>query len=197
MHAHRISHSTDEEKRNTCPFCRQFAPRDADQVDDYRQQRIEADDPVAMIYLGNHFHFIKHDDGGALKWWNKAAVLGNAEAHSRLAFAYHEGKMVPKDATKEKYHLEEAAIKGHALARTNLAVIEHGDGNFDRCIRHMMIAAFQGHDEALEAIRKWYAKGIVTKDKFEEALRAHQDAVDATKSEQRANVPAHMHARVF
>jgi hypothetical protein len=33
--------------------------------------------------------------------------------------------------------------------------------------------------------RDWYAKGIVTKDKFEEVLRAHQAAVDATRSEQR------------
>jgi hypothetical protein len=76
------------------------------------------------------------------------------------------------------------------LARTSLAIYEDARGNRDRCIRHMMIAASQGHDLALEAIRKFYAKGIVTKDKFEEALRAHQAAVDATRSEQRANVPA-------
>jgi TPR repeat protein len=66
----------------------QIAPRDADQKNNYLRQRIDADDPVAMTFLGNHLHFIKHDDDGALEMWNKAAALGDAEAYLRLAVLY-------------------------------------------------------------------------------------------------------------
>ena len=51
--------------------------------------------------------------------------------------------------------------------------------------RHLIIAAKLGHDEALERVKKGFMNGVVGKEDFEAALRGHQFAVDATKSEQR------------
>jgi TPR repeat protein len=182
----------DVDKKNTCPFCRQIAPRDGtDQAYNYRKTRAEANDPVAMTDLGVYLHEDKRDYDGALKWWNKAAAMGDAEAHYELSVAYYEGKMISKDATKEKYHLEDAALRGHVIARSNLAMHEGEQGNRERAVRHFMISASQGHDGALASIRKYYTKGFVTKEQFECALRAHQAAVDATRSQQRAIAPAY------
>jgi TPR repeat protein len=55
----------------------------------------------------------------------------------------------------------------------------------DRAIKHFIIAANHGHNESLVVLKNFYAKGHVSKDAFAAALRAHQAAVDATKSPQR------------
>ena len=49
----------------------------------------------------------------------------------------------------------------------------------------MDIAANLGHDSSIEALKDEYAVGDVTKEDFDAALRAHQAAVDATKSPKR------------
>ena len=40
-------------------------------------------------------------------------------------------------------------------------------------------------NEALETVKKYFAKGLANKEDFEAALRGHQAAIDATKSAQR------------
>ena len=48
-----------------------------------------------------------------------------------------------------------------------------------------MISAAAGDDDSLTAIRECYLVGDATKDDFEKALRAHNDAKDEMKSDQR------------
>ena len=55
----------------------------------------------------------------------------------------------------------------------------------DRAVKHFIIAAKLGDDDSLDALKKGYKKGYVSKEDFAAALRAHQAAVDATKSPQR------------
>ena len=52
-------------------------------------------------------------------------------------------------------------------------------------MKHWMIAAGAGYDKSLEAIRDCFMDRHSTKDEFETALRAHKDAVDEMKSDQR------------
>ena len=85
----------------------------------------------------------------------------------------------------EIYHLEEAAIGGHPWARFNLGCEEDEKGRTDRAVKHFIIAAKLGYDDALEPVKKLFSVGMVSKEDFEAALRGHQAAVDATKSEQR------------
>jgi len=71
------------------------------------------------------------------------------------------------------------------LARYNLGNQEGRKGRFDRAAKHYIIAAKLGDDGALEAVKEGFVKGFVSKEGYEVALRGHQAAVDATKSEQR------------
>ncbi len=57
--------------------------------------------------------------------------------------------------------------------------------NFKRATKHFIIATNQGVDLAVKYLKDGYNKGHVSKCDFGEALRAHQRAVDATKSQQR------------
>ena len=147
-------------------------------------KRIEANDPVAMLQHGLD-ESKKGDYRSAFEYWTKATELGNAEAHFRLSDMYYHGRGVEKDERKEIHHLEEAANGGHPLARYNLGWNENKDGNIDRAVKHWIISATQGHDKSIKALMKEYKGGFVSKEDLAVALRAHQAAVDATKSPQR------------
>ena len=54
-----------------------------------------------------------------------------------------------------------------------------------RAVKHWVIAATQGDDEAIEQLMKMFSVGCVEKDVLAATLRAHKAAVDATKSPQR------------
>ena len=86
---------------------------------------------------------------------------------------------------KAKYYYELAAMGGSITARHNLGACEKDAGNMDRAVKHWMIAAGAGCDKSLKAIRVCYLDGDATKDDFEKALRAHKEAKDEMKSEQR------------
>jgi TPR repeat protein len=147
-------------------------------------KRVNANDPVAMLQMGVR-RYEAGDYDGAFAYVNKAAVLGDAGAHYQLSMFYHEGQGVEKDVKKEVYHLEQAAIGGHATARYNLAIFDLNIDRGDRAMKHWIIAAKLGHDVALNAVKDSFRVGLVSKEDFASALRAHQAAVEATKSPQR------------
>ena len=168
----------------TCPFCREPLPRTEEENDKRNMKRVEMNDPNAMLQHGLE-ESKKGDYRSAFEYWTKAADLGYAEAHFRLSDMYYHGRGVEKDERKEIHHLEEAAIGGHPLARYNLGWTENKNGNHERAVKHLMIAATQGDDDSIGALMKEYKGGCVSKDDLAVALRAHQAAVDATKSPQR------------
>ena len=56
----------------------------------------------------------------------------------------------------------------------------------DRALKHhWIIAVNMGHDGSLENVKVGFKGGLVSKEDFAAALRAHQDAVEETKSQQR------------
>ncbi len=52
-------------------------------------------------------------------------------------------------------------------------------------MKHFIIAAKLGDDDALDAVKQGFQRGYVSKDDYAAALRGHQAVVDETKSEQR------------
>jgi hypothetical protein len=71
------------------------------------------------------------------------------------------------------------------MARHNLGYYEGRNGRVERAVKHFIVAANLGYDDSLQVLRMFYVKGDVDKEDFAAALRAHQAAVDATKSPQR------------
>ena len=91
---------------------------------------------------------------------------------------------------KAKYYFELAAMDGNAVARHNLCSVEAREGNMDRAVKHWMISAGIGYDNSLNYIRHAFSTGHATKDDYEKALRAHKEAKDEMKSDQRETVAA-------
>ena len=181
-HANQIREE-EESLAQACPFCRKHAPSTDEECDKYLMKRIEANDPVAIRRKGRD-QYNKGDYRSAVEYYAKAAELGQVMAHYSLSCMYHNGQGVEKDRGKEIYHMEEAAIGGHPKARHNLGCIEEDD-NEERAVKHWIIAAAQGNNDSIKALMNAFRRGFVSKDDLAAALRAHQAAVDATKSPQR------------
>jgi tetratricopeptide (TPR) repeat protein len=167
-----------------CPYCREAVPNTEEEMDQNCMKRVKANDPVALCQMGKK-RYHEGDYEGAFQYFTKATKFGDVDAHYQLSCLYDKGNGVEKDPKKELYHAEEAAIGGHPTARFNLANLEGRNGRHDRGLKHLIIATKQGHDEALEAVKKGFTEGLLSKEYFESALRGHQAAVDATKSTQR------------
>jgi len=170
--------------RPSCSFCRKPIPDTNDKGYKMMMKRIEANDPEAMCQWGRE-QYDKGDYSSAFEYYANAAELGHVVAHCHLAYLYHNGRGVEKDEKKEIHHFEEAAIGGHPLARHNLGCREVVNGNIERAVKHWIIAANQGSDESIQLLMENFKKGFVKKEDLAAALRAHQAAVDATKSPQR------------
>ena len=183
-------HAKDKKCRHClCPFCRAPADISNEEHLELIRKRVKAGDAVAMKNLAGYYILgwkgLRQDYNKAMELWLRAGELGFTAVYGQIAKAYADGEGVERDEKKAKYYYELGAMGGDALARHNLACIEVESGNNDRAVKHYMIAAGAGLDFSLRQIQDGYLKGYVTKDDFEKALRAHKEAKDETKSEQR------------
>jgi len=179
-YAHQIKNGS-----QTCPFCREPAPRGEEEIKKRLMKRIKANDPAAMSHMGEMRSNEGDHDAAAIKYWTKAAELGNQEAHFQLAVSYHLGKGVENDEEKAVYHLEKAAIGGHHVARYNLGYEEWNNGNIERAVKHFIIAANLGYEDSMQVLWGQYAKGNITKEDLDATLRTHHAAINEMKSPER------------
>ena len=163
-----------------CPFCRAVASKIRQQL----MKRVKANDPFAMRKMGSKCRD-KGDYDGAFKYFTKAAELGSVDAHAKLGSMYMKREGVEKDEGKEVYHFEKAAIGGHPEARYILGHIEEKNGNIERAVKHLIIAAKLGCEISMKGLWKHYSRGNITKEDLDATLRTHQAAIDETKSELR------------
>jgi TPR repeat protein len=66
---------------------------------------------------------VEQDLAEAVRWYQKAAALGNVYAQFLVAVAYGRGKIVPQDVARAAHWYRKAAEQGHPSAQYNLAVM--------------------------------------------------------------------------
>ncbi len=190
--ANTMSNKHHRMKARSCPFCREPAgvknEEDKDKgINAYEKQemeRVKANDPAALRCKGVKLYQQRNYDA-ALEYLTKAVELGDLRAHYNLGFMYVTGEGVEKDEKKAVYHLEKAAIDGHPYARNMLGAIELKNGNSERAVKHMIIAAKLGLDLSMKALWDMFKEGYICKQDLEATLRSHQAAIDEMKSSQR------------
>ena len=160
------------------------------------KKRAKCDDVWAIYSLGCYYdegkYGLRQSHGKANELWLRAGQLGLAEAYHNIAVAYRQGDGVERDEKKAKHYYTLAAMGGHVDARYNLGNLEGRAGKKDRALKHWMISAGAGDDDSLKEIRKCFVSGHATKEDFEKALRAHKEAADEMKSEQREAAAAYI-----
>ena len=181
-----------------CPFCRTPGHNSDEEYIARLKERVEANDAKAMCNLGFYYADgrmgLPQDCNKAMEILLRAGELGDAMAYCKIGIIYFIGQGVEKDTKKAKHYYELAAMEGDIMSRQGLACIEYDAGNVARALKHFMIAAGAGYDNSLNTIQEFFMNGLATKDDFEKALRAHKDAADEMKSDQRdAADAAHGH----
>ena len=166
-----------------CPFCREPIAG-AEENNKRRMKRIKANDPAALCNMGLECTN-KGDHDSAVKYWKKAAELGDVGAHYQLADSYYEGYGVEKDEEKEIYHYEKAAMGGHHQARYNLGCVEHNNGNIERAVKHFIIAANIGYEKSMKLLWGYYKDRNITKEDLDATLRTHHAAINEMKGPER------------
>jgi len=175
--------------RRLCPFCRTpEAASDGETVERIKK-RADCGDADAIHQLAYKYHRgttgMQQDNDKAMELWLRAGELGCLEAYGSIADSCLNGEGVARDMKKAKHYYELAAMGGQIDARHNLGVLEAQAGNLERAMKHYMIAAAAGCDDSLKVVRAAFMNRLATKDDFEEALRAHKEASDEVKSDQR------------
>ncbi|EJK73900.1 hypothetical protein THAOC_04457 [Thalassiosira oceanica] len=177
-----------------CPFCREPRPRDDKPALSLVKKRVAAKDPKAIEHLATKYFFgrmgLKRNLSRAIKLWEEAAELGSIEAHFKLANRYRYGQGVVQDMAKAVDHMEKAAMKGHVASRCNLGDLEFRNGNKERALRHLLIAAKMGDKLAVANVQSMFVEGLATKQQYADALKGYQDAVEEMKSPERDEAQA-------
>lgn len=78
-------------------------------------------DASAAFNLG-YSYYTQQNYPGAIRWYGKAAELGNARAAFEIAIIYRDGLLGEPDMKKMISYLQQAAKQGLVLAQTELAV---------------------------------------------------------------------------
>jgi TPR repeat protein len=172
-----------------CPFCKaeKVSKTYAESVAEM-MKRVEAQDAGAMNQLAQNYYFggsdLQQDHAKAMELWKQAVALGSSQAHFYLAEAYHHDL---EDLKKAQFHYEAAAVAGHEVARCNLAIMEKesGSGNIERVLKHLRIAASAGNYAAMNFIRKFFEKGVVSRESIDSTLTAYNNSCAEMRSEAR------------
>jgi len=182
------------EVEKKCPFCRSPHPESDEEIVERTIKRVELDDPIAIHNRGNYYFLRQYgfpqDYTKALELWHRAADLGLSAAYGRIGYAYDHGQGVEVDKEKAEHYYELAAMAGDVLARFVLGIMEGRACNYDRALKHWMIAVKGGNVQSLDAIKHLYSDGGATKEDYMKALQSYQTYLSEITSSQRDKAAA-------
>ena len=175
--------------KQLCPFCRELNAFSDNEHVKRTKKLMKAGNAEAFNMLGGCYSIgemgMPIDWVKAVELYLRAGELGSAGGYYNLGCSYRLGDGVEVDQKKAKYYFELAAMHGHIKARHNLGCSEKQAGNLHRAIKHMIMAAKAGDEVSLNTVKHCFMQGIVKKDEYANALRAHQQRKDEMKSDAR------------
>ena len=179
-----------------CAFCRTVAPSTEKEIVDQLNKGIERKDEYSIYQLASYYQYgtmgLQTDFAKALKLFLEAGKLGCADAYYNAGNIYKDGLGVKKDMKKAKHYWELGAVGGSLSARHNLGCFEGDAGNNERAHKHFLINAKAGHKPSLEPMKMEVKSGLVSKEKYAEALRLCQNQHEDTRSAMRDEALVYM-----
>ena len=171
-----------------CAFCR-TPPSSSDENITRLKKLVEADNSRAFYNLGGYYdsgiNGMQRDMTKANELYLKAGELGCGEAYCNLGYFYINGRGVEVDKKKAKYYWDLASMHGDVHARHNLGCWEERAGNHNRAMKHFLLAAKAGYKPSLDNVKAGFMDGLVTKDEYENTIRAYHERCNEMKSDNR------------
>jgi len=174
--------------KDLCAFCR-MAPVFSDEKRIKSITKLtENGNAEAFNQLGGHYDEgamgLSQDQQKANELFLKAGELGCADGYFNLGSSYASGSGVNVDKKKAQHFYELAAMGGSIEARYNLGCTEKQSGNYERAMKHFIIAASAGY-KCVDVVKLGFMAGIVTKDEYANTLRSYQKSINEMKSDMR------------
>ena len=127
------------------------------------------------------YHGLPQNSTKAFELWRKGGKYG----YTNIGSAYDFGEGVERDVKMAKHYSELAAMEGNVAARHNLGANEYNACNYDRALKHYMIAVRGGDTRSVQKIQQLYSLRHATKDDYAKALLDYQEYLNEIKSDQR------------
>jgi len=193
-HAPLYDNQGNEVDGNKCVFCRTPHPETEEELIERIMKRVDLNDPIAISKRSNYYkdgtNGYPQDYVKALELYHRAGELGYSEAYGGIGWAYLHGRGVEVDKKRAIHYWELGAIGGDVSARHNLGLEEARAGNYDRAVKHYMIATRSGDADTLKKIQQLYLNGHATKEDYTKALQSYQKYLSEVKSPQRDKAAA-------
>ena len=177
-----------------CHYCRTLWASSDEEMVKRNEVRVKANDSEAIFHLGVYYRDRRYgfpkDYIKALELFHRSAELGYSMAYNCIGYIYEVGQGVEVDKKKAIYYYELAAMKGDVDGRHNLGCIEEDKGNFERALKHYMIAVAGGNSQSLKAIHELYSDEHATKEDYRKALTLYQTYLGEIKSAHRDEAAA-------
>jgi TPR repeat protein len=137
--------------------------------------------PEAMAKKGKEAYDAEHYEV-ALRWFSKAADLGNTDAMMGMSWIYGNGRGVPEDNAEAMRWRRMAADRGNTVAMTLIgASYEKGEGvakDYAEAIRWYKRAADLGDASGMRDVGWLYELGQGVEQNYAEATRWYKKAAD-------------------
>ena len=181
------------EGKDICAYCR--APPPTSDEERIKRTKKLMDKGNARAFYNFAGYYAKGDLGFSRDWIKANELLlmagerGCAVAYYNLGSSYYRGDGFEVVMKKTKHYYELAAIGGYVQARYYLGNIEL-KGHPDRAMKHYLLAARAGYEEALDQVKLGFQLGVVTKDGYANTLRAYHERQKEMKSDMREKAAA-------
>lgn len=145
----------------------------------------EAHSQMAALYEDGNG--VLQSDTRALELYTRAAELGHTEAYLFIGSYYGQGIAVEQDESKAFEFFEVGAKKGSYNAHIWLAKFHGSNGNMQKFIEHLKVAAKAGCQISMDGVMAAYRDKLLSKDELTQTLRAFQVSSNEMKSKDREN----------
>lgn len=136
---------------------------------------------IEALALGNRY-FNEKNYAEAVKYYRKAAELGNVDAQTTLGWMYDQAKGVRRNYAEAAKWYRKAAEQGYAYAQNELGVLYYnGQGvkrNYGEALKWFRKAAGQGNAVSYGWLGTMYYEGQGVKKDYSEALKWFRKAAD-------------------
>ena len=138
----------------------------------------------AIKRMGNFYYDgvgVKKDYAEAIKWYEKAASLGDSWSKNRLGEMYRDGKGTTIDIESSTKWFLEAAHQGNIGSIANLINIyvsgsTNDEGIFNEAFEMMNANALSGNLDAIKRMGNFYYDGVGVKKDYAEAIKWYEKA---------------------
>lgn len=169
---------------NTAIVSKKFNENKYSELIDSMKYLAENGNIDAAKKVGNYYYDgtgVKKDYLEALKWYKKAALLGDQWSEIRLGEMYRDGKGTPSDIDESKKWFEKISVFGNTAAIANIlnlystGILEK-DQSYEKYMDDLKRLAENGNIDAAKKIGNIYYDGIGVKKNYSEAIKWYEKA---------------------